>query len=387
MFNNSMKKIFLLLLASVPSLLFAQITVPDPFTITGHIGNLNAPARAYLFYTLGANKVIDSAVIVNGEFSFTGKIIYPENSYLVIDHNGVGVAKLGNTPDVLNFFVEKGIYNIMGKDSAATARVEGSALNDENHDLKLELKPLEEPTRKLYTEANSAPPEKQNDPTFRNALTAKAKAIQDQQKAILKRFVTTHPDSYMSIFTINLMGPHSNDPMELDRLYKGLSSQLQDSEPGKTLKHAIDQAKVTGIGAIAPDFTQNDADGKPVSLSAFRGKYVLIDFWASWCGPCRQENPNLVRTYNKYKGKNFTVLGVSLDRPDGKADWLKAIKTDGLVWTQVSDLNFWSNKVAVLYFIGQIPSNFLLDPNGKIIGKDLRGQDLDNKLEEVLGKI
>ncbi len=152
---------------------------------------------------------------------------------------------------------------------------------------------------------------------------------------------------------------------------------------GKLLKRSIDIAKITAIGSIAPEFTQADVNGIPVKLSSFRGKYVLIDFWASWCGPCRQENPNVVRAFNKYKNKNFTILGVSLDRPGAKDAWQAAIKSDGLVWTQVSDLKFWDNEAAALYAVRAIPQNYLIDPQGKIIGKNLRGEDLERKLAEL----
>jgi peroxiredoxin len=138
------------------------------------------------------------------------------------------------------------------------------------------------------------------------------------------------------------------------------------------------------VGKDAPDFGLPDVNGNEVKLSSFKGKYVLVDFWASWCQPCRGENPNLVKAYDKFKGKNFTILGVSLDRPGQKANWLKAIKDDRLSWTQVSDLQFWSSPVVNLYHFDGIPFNVLVDPQGKVIGEGLRGASLENKLAEVL---
>jgi thiol-disulfide isomerase/thioredoxin len=134
----------------------------------------------------------------------------------------------------------------------------------------------------------------------------------------------------------------------------------------------------------APDFTQTDPDGKPVKLSDFRGKYLLLDFWASWCGPCRAENPNVVKAYNQYKDKNFTILSVSLDKEDAREAWLAAIKKDGMPWNHVSDLKYWKNEASVLYTIQAIPDNFLLSPEGKIIARGLRGEALAAKLAELL---
>jgi peroxiredoxin len=152
---------------------------------------------------------------------------------------------------------------------------------------------------------------------------------------------------------------------------------------GSYLQEQIENGKVGAIGSEAIDFTQNDTAGMPVSLSSFKGKYVLIDFWASWCKPCRMENPNVVAAYERFKSKNFTVLGVSLDQ--NKSSWIKAIQDDKLVWSQVSDLKYWNNDVARQYKIQQIPQNILVDPNGKIVGKNLRGADLDSKLCALLG--
>ena len=172
---------------------------------------------------------------------------------------------------------------------------------------------------------------------------------------------------------------------ELESLYSTLSSTYKETRNGKSIVKGIEARKITAIGKIAPDFTQPDTLGKAVKLSDLRGKYVLVDFWASWCGPCRAENPNLVKSFNRFKDKGFTVLGVSLDQPGKKDAWIGAIHKDGLTWTQVSDLKFWDNEAAVLYGIKAVPANLLLDREGKIIAKDLRGADLDKKLSEVFG--
>ena len=141
--------------------------------------------------------------------------------------------------------------------------------------------------------------------------------------------------------------------------------------------------RTVALGKVPPDFTETDTTGKLISLSSLKGKYVLVDFWASWCGPCRRENPNVVKAFSKYKDKGFTILGVSLDRPGQKEKWMKAIHDDQLAWTHVSDLKFWENAVAKQYGIQAIPQNYLLDPEGKIIAKGIRGEELDKKLHEI----
>jgi peroxiredoxin len=167
-----------------------------------------------------------------------------------------------------------------------------------------------------------------------------------------------------------------------EELYKLLTPVTQYSQLGTYVQQLISESKINPLGSVVADFSQSDTAGNPVNISAYRGKYVLIDFWASWCRPCRQENPNVVAAFDKFKNKNFTIVGISLDQ--NKKAWVDAIKMDGLNWSQLSDLKGWSNQVAAIFKITSIPQNLLLDPEGRIIAKNLRGGALHGRLSSLL---
>ncbi|MBC9914665.1 TlpA family protein disulfide reductase [Chitinophaga varians] len=278
----------------------------------------------------------------------------------------------------MQLFMENTAVSLHGNmDSLDQAKITGSATHAAYEAYQQSIRDITEQEDALYQQF----PEVKGNDTAQAALEAKVEVLRLQRRERSKQYIAVHPESPVSVDLIADMAV-IGEFAPLDSLYRQLKPAAQQTAAGTRLGKRLEVLKRSAVGQPMIDFTQADVNGKPVRLSDFKGKYVLLDFWASWCGPCRAENPNVLKAYNTFKNKNFTVVGVSLD---DKADkWKQAIEQDGMPWMQVSDLKGFRNEVAQQYGIQAIPCSFLIDPQGIIIAKDLRGAALHTKLAATL---
>lgn len=347
-----MRLIILLLFAILTTTCYAQ---SKSFELKGKIGQLNAPAKVYLGYAVQQGPRIDSVTLDKGRFHFSGTIgePVPASLFLSLDGNPIRWPY-----DELMIYLDTVPVFVASADSMHKARVSGSRVNEELQVYDSMMASLKENT------------------------AAKNDFIETNRQFILK-----YPGSLVSVNAIRYMSNVAGTVLAFDsllHLFSGLDMELRNSRKGQELFQSLEKKRKLLPGMTAPDFIQPDSTGKELSLSSLRGYYVLIDFWASWCKPCRADNKELVKIFDRYRNRDLKVLGISVDTK--RALWLKAVKDDQLPWLQVSDL-LRDNAAAGLYQITGVPTSYLLDPNGVIIAKNLRGKALEEKLEQVLNPV
>ena len=321
--------------------------------------------------------------VINGKFTIKGTITKPGIASLMLQEISVKKKtfnRLEFEQNSLNLFIDTGIITVSTKTFLWDADVKGSSVvNDyQNYQQKIkQLLRLESRFGEVYDHYQKLNKKQAAIKVF-DLYTGMQVLYYDEQFA----FVRENPSSLVSLYLTQEAVGNEMDAAKGEPMFLMLSPALQNSEEGKQLKERITIGKKTMVGVKAIDFSQPDMNGKMISLSSFKGKYVLVDFWASWCGPCRAESPNLVKAYSKYKEKNFEIFGVSLDQSKDK--WLKAVNDDQYTWTQVSEVKGWETAVAQEYGIEGIPFNILVDPNGYIVARNLRGEALEKKLKEII---
>ena len=335
--------------------------------------SLNDSSRVGLINPQTSRPLGSFVPVSEGSFQLTANLPQP----------GIYVLMVGNPQDqsslkFYNLFLDNGNTGIVVTENDPVVKVENGESAKAFEALLRQMGPYFDQVNLLNKMRETAGTNGYNPDSIRQEKSKAVEAIRKQVPIYLSQYNSTP----VAPLLINVIAPFNYTYNELLSWIEMIDAGAMNNPYGQAAMQYLETEQLLGFGQVAPDFTQDTPEGEPFELTSLRGKYVLVDFWASWCGPCRVENPTVVQAYQLFKDKNFTVLGVSLDRD--KEKWLNAIEKDNLTWDHVSDLGFWNNAAAKLYRVQSIPQNYLLDPEGKILAKNLRGSELLAYLHDLL---
>lgn len=373
--NSFLSIIFLLILASCNS-------KPENYTINGTLtGDVVDGTAVYLKKSDPNNRLVDvdTTTITNGTFSFTGSKDQPEMHYIFVDQLGGYAATVLENGDI-DFSAHK--------DSLGIAEATGTLQNDFLFDFQKKSRKVSNQAMHIQEDIRAATAAR--DTVLINSLQEELNELRDEYTAFEKDYVKSNPTALISVLLIDrAVNSRTSSTDEIQELYDGLSPEIKETEVAKKVIKTLEElkkreanSKDTNVGSVAPNFSAPSPSGELLALNDIKGKATLIDFWAAWCRPCRAENPNVVKVYNKYRGKGLSIIGVSLDKT--AEAWKKAIEEDGLDWHHVSNVAYFNDAIAKLYNVDAIPATFLLDEKGVIVAKNLRGPALEARVSELL---